>query len=322
MQNQVIGFLCAAIAVAALPHPLLASDSQAQPAFPTPEVFAPGVISGPANDGAPTFSPDGKTLFFTRSATHWSVILESHQAAGGSWSTPVVAPFSGQWSDSSPAFSPDGSYLVYVSIRIIPATADKPRQGLSHLWRVNRTATGWSEPIELPVAANAFPAIFRPSVAADGSVYFTASATDKNLSLFRSRFVNGSYQSAEPLAFSDGSVKDVDPEIAPDQSFLVFSSRRTFPGEDQHEHLFLTRQVDGNWTPPVPIRYAGDTDNGSSDDNDPRLAPDLKAVYFSSDRTPPVHFPRTRRQAIEDYTRLNEWDNSNANIWKIALDRI
>ena len=34
---------------------------------PVPEIFAPGEISGPANDGAPTFSPDGNTLFFTRS---------------------------------------------------------------------------------------------------------------------------------------------------------------------------------------------------------------------------------------------------------------
>jgi hypothetical protein len=33
---------------------------------PAPEIFAPGEISGPANDGAPTFSPDGNTLFFTR----------------------------------------------------------------------------------------------------------------------------------------------------------------------------------------------------------------------------------------------------------------
>ena len=31
------------------------------------EVFAPGVISGPANDAAATFSPDGRTVYFFRS---------------------------------------------------------------------------------------------------------------------------------------------------------------------------------------------------------------------------------------------------------------
>ena len=37
---------------------------------PAPEIFGPGVISGPENDGSPTFSPDGQTLYFTRSAAH------------------------------------------------------------------------------------------------------------------------------------------------------------------------------------------------------------------------------------------------------------
>src|ERR1700722_7180103 len=58
---------------------------------PTPQIFAPGVISGPGNDGSPTFSPDGNTLFFTRSTSHWTIILESHQVQG-KWSTPRVAP--------------------------------------------------------------------------------------------------------------------------------------------------------------------------------------------------------------------------------------
>ena len=31
---------------------------------PTPELFEPGIISGPADDGSPTFSPDGNTSLF------------------------------------------------------------------------------------------------------------------------------------------------------------------------------------------------------------------------------------------------------------------
>jgi hypothetical protein len=67
-------------------------------ALPTPELFAPGVISSPANDGSPTFTPDGNTLFFMRSTAGWSVILESHRV-NGRWSMPQVAPFSGEWPD-------------------------------------------------------------------------------------------------------------------------------------------------------------------------------------------------------------------------------
>jgi len=198
-----------------------------------PEVFAPGIISGPANDGSPTFSPDGGTLFFTRSSAHWSIILESHRLKGG-WSEPKVASFSGEWSDSSPALSPDGSYLVFVSVRPLAADSPQAKQGsspmASHIWRVNRVGSGWSTPAELPESVNFFQWVFRPSVAADGSIYFTAAEKGKELSLFRSQYQNGAYRNAEALSFSDGSVKDVDPEIAPDQSFLVFTSKASQTG--------------------------------------------------------------------------------------------
>ncbi|MBB5318747.1 TolB family protein [Tunturibacter empetritectus] len=319
----VAGLFCFfAICLQPCANAIVEQTSAKDTALPAPEVFAPGIISGPANDGSPTFSPDGSTLFFTRSSAHWSIILESHRLKGG-WSEPKVASFSGEWSDSSPALSPDGSYLVFVSVR--PLTADSPqaKQGsspiASHIWRVNRVGSGWSAPVQLPESVNSFQWIFRPSVAADGSIYFTAAVKGKELSLFRSQYQNGAYRNAEPLSFSDGSVKDVDPEIAPDQSFLVFTSKRLRPGDTSHEHLFIVYNQGGVWGSIVPIRYAGDDANGSSEDNDPRFGADHRTVYFSSDRTLAVHYPRTREQANEDYQRLQTWDNSNSNIWVISL---
>jgi Tol biopolymer transport system component len=287
--------------------------------LPTPEIFAPGVISGPANDGAPTFSPDGNTLLYTQSAAHWSIILESHRKAGV-WSHPTVASFSGEWPDSSPAFSPDGSYVIFVSVHRVLASGNVAQHAESHIWRVDRKTDGWSAPVELPAAVNSFEQVFRPSVAADGTVYFTAANGEKNLSLFRSQYKNGAFLKAEPLSFSNGSVKDVDPEIAPDQSFLIFSSKRPFPGDETHEHLFLVRAKDEQWGAIEPIRYAGDVANGSSEDNDPRLGPDHRSIYFSSDRSGAVHFPRAHAKAVEDFQRLEKWDNSNSNIWMIPLN--
>ncbi|WP_353064323.1 hypothetical protein RBB77_00995 [Tunturibacter psychrotolerans] len=305
----------------AIVEPTPAKDS----ALPVPEVFAPGIISGPANDGSPTFSPDGGTLFFTRSSAHWSIILESHRLRDG-WSEPKVASFSGEWSDSSPALSPDGSFLVFVSVRPLATVSVQAKQGspnmASHIWRVNRVGSGWNAPVELPESVNSFQWIFRPSVAGDGSIYFTAAVKGKELSLFRSKYQNGAYQNAEPLSFSDGSVKDVDPEIAPDQSFLVFTSKRPRPGDTSHEHLFIVYNRVGVWGSVVPIRYAGDDANGSSEDNDPRFGADHRTVYFTSDRTLAVHFPRTHEEAAEDYQRLQTWDNSNSNIWVISLSPV
>ncbi len=292
--------------------------------LPAVQLFAPGVVSGPANDGSPTFSPDGKTLFFTRYAAHWSVILESH-LLNGAWSKPVLAPFSGQWPDSSPAWSPDGKYLVFVSTRPKTPLKEMPKSGepipgiVSNLWRVDRTPTGWSEAVRLPDEVNFTGSIFKPSVAANGDVYLTVIGPDTAKSIYVSLLRNGVYQRATLLPFSDGAKLDVDPEVAPDESFLIFSSGGRVEG-DPHERLFLVKRDGDRWGVPTMIRYRNDvTKYGPSTDNEPKLGPDGLTLYFSSDRTEPTHFPRTRAQAEEDLRRLNQWDNSNSNVWMISL---
>jgi len=300
--------------------PLLAQSASP----PAVQIFAPGVISGPANDGSPTFSPDGKTLFFTRYAAHWSVILESHMAEG-TWSEPIVAPFSGQWPDSSPAWSPDGKYIVFVSTRPKAPLKELPKSGepipgvVSNLWRVNITAGGWSEATRLPDEVNISGAIFKPSVAANGDVFLTLIGPGTSKSICASRWQNGAYQRATLLPFTDGSKLDVDPEVAPDESFLIFSSAGRIEG-DSHERLFMVKREGDRWGAPTLIRYQNDvTRYGASTDNEPKLGRDGSTLYFSSDRTEPTHFPRSSADAVHDLERLDQWDNSNSNVWMFSL---
>ena len=280
-------------------------------------IFAPGIISGPANDGSPTFMPDGQTLFFTRSGATWSVILESRKIApaANSWSTPVIAAFSGEWPDSSPSLSPDGSFVVFNSIRPFD---DNPAHRAAQLYRSEKIASGWGKPARLSDAVNISHSIWKPSIAADGSLYFLSIDPKGQKRLYSSKFAKGTYETAQPLSFSDGSTGDVDPEIAPDQSFLVFSSSGRLPN-DSKDHLYISLRKGGAWGEVMPIRYAGDDKPGRSADDDPTLAPDKQVLFFSSDRSIPVDFPRTREAAKADLKRLNLWDNSNANVWSISL---
>jgi Tol biopolymer transport system component len=315
-----------ALVVAAIPA--FCAGAQESAAVPQAEIFAPGVISGPGNDGSPTFSPDGATLLFTRSATHWTVILESH-LAHGTWSAPKVAAFSGQWPDSSPAWSPDGKYVVFQSTRPKAETnsasqgSGAPTGVVSNLWRVDRTASGWSVPVRLPDAVNISGTIWKPSIAASGNLYITVIGPESAKSIYMAEFKNGEYQPAKLLPFSDGAKLDVDPEVAPDESFLVFSSGGRIEG-DPHERLYLVkRQAGGVWGTPTLIRYQDDvTKYGPSTDNEPKLGRDGYTLYFSSDRTPVTHFPRTYQQAEADLERLNLWDNSNSNVWTISLKNL
>jgi hypothetical protein len=249
------------------------SAAAALPTLAVPQIFAPGTISVAANDGAPTFSPDGNTLLFTRSAANWGIILESERD-GGRWSKPRIAAFSGRWSDWAPEFSPDGRYLVFVSIR-----ADHH----ANLWRVDRTPVGWGKPLRLPVAVNRGPSIWKSSIVADGSIYFVSIDAKGN------------------------------------KRFMVFASSGRVTGDTQ-DHLFIVFHVTGAWGTPMPIRYAGDNSNGRSTDNEPHLSPDRRTLYFSSDRTVPAHFPRTRQQAQHDLEQVAAWGNvGNNSVWSVPL---
>jgi Tol biopolymer transport system component len=288
-----------------------------------PQIFAPNVISGPANDGAPTFTPDGTTMFFTRSGATWGAILESHQV-GDHWSEPEIAPFSGEWSDLQPVLSHDGSYLIFSSWRPAePHSTSSADKGTpvraAYLWRVDRAGSGWGQPVRLPDTVNFTPHMFKPTLAADGSIYFMAMEKGKKFRLFRSQYQNGNYQKAEPLSFSDGTTGDVDPEIAPDESFLFFSSDSRTPGDSGHEHLFVVFKKAEGWSAVTPVHFTNDNKNDPSNDNEAHLSRDLRTIYFASDRSVPVKFPRTREQAKQDLARVQTWDNNNYNVWFVQL---
>jgi Tol biopolymer transport system component len=288
----------------------------------TPTIFAPGVISGPAHDSAPAFTPDGQTVYFARGGGAGGTILVSHLRKGR-WSHPEIAAFSGEWSDIEPAMSPDGSFLIFVSNRPANSTG-KPVDGFfegkahpglgGNLWRVDRVGNGWGKPARLPDSINRSGSVFAPSVVRDGSVYFMEAMGEKGrFQIFRSQFLNGAWQPAQAVSFSDGASNDVDPVVAPDESFAVFGSRRA---PAQSMDLFIVFRKDGAWGQPIHMRTEV---NSPISGAEARLSPDGKTLYFSSGRIVPTTFPRTLASARQDLKRIEEWDNGNSNIWEVSL---
>jgi hypothetical protein len=282
-----------------------------------PQIFAPGVISSAANDGTPAFSPDGRTLFFTRSGPQWGFILESH-AQGTGWSQPRLASFSGEFPDSSPSMAPDGSYLLFESLR--PADGASAAKHASALWKVERRGSGWGRPQRLPDTVNIGPDVWRPAVAANGDVYFNFRATGvKNFRLYRAHYQSGSYQRAEPLPFSDGSSFDVDAAVAPDQSFVVFASSGRAPFKDTHEHLYIVFAKGAGWGEPWPLCLGGAGDGTQSVEDDAALGVDGRTLYFATDRTAPMALPHSRAAAERALADMQGWNNGTGNVWSVSL---
>ncbi len=298
---------------------------QSDPGSPSaPRVFAPGIISGPAHDASPAFTPDGETVYFSRSNTSSSTILVSHRQ-GASWSQPAIAAFSGEWEDMEPAMAPDGSYLLFISNRPLHS-GEKPRDGFyngkswpgrgSALWRVDSISGGWSDPKPLPAIINDAPTIFAPSVAANGSVYFMKpDGPKKKFRLFRSTWNGRAFETPVALPFSTGQETDVDPAIAPDESFIVFGSGRS-PAEKNID-LFICFRDEGTWGTPL---HLGNVVNSPGSDAEARLSPDHRTLYFASDRVAPTTFPETIKERQRDLEDMELWNNSLYNIWFVPLD--
>jgi len=283
--------------------------SAAPPVADPPQVLAPGVVSGPSNDADANVTPDGSTLVFARDGT----ILVAARTPSG-WSMPQVAPFSGRWMDAQPTLSPDGAALVFVSNR--PLAEGDAKHPSGNLWRVERHGAAWGEPVHLPTVVNRAPGIWGPSVAADGSLYFMDRVAGQGpFKLWRTQWRDGAWSEPVLQALGDPAMQQVDPAVAADESFIVFSAKR--PGTDDHERIYIAFRDGAGWGAAVdlgaPVNLPG------SDSNESRLSPDGRTLYFTSDRQTPAHWPRTPAQAEADLARAAAWDNGNQNVWRVSL---
>jgi len=289
----------------------------------SPKLLAPGVISGAADDLSPAFSPDGKTVFFTRGNASGSMIMVS-SFVNGQWTTPQIAPFSGKWRDLEPAMAPDGSFLVFASNR--PSTEAGPALdgkydgktvpgGGGNLWRVIRGAKGWSDPERLPDTINADTGTFSPSITSDGSIYFMR--PDDHVGafhLYRSQLHADNYQQAVRLGLGDDTTEDVDPAVAPDESYMVYSSNHPKSGEPKR--LCIALQQKTGWSTPIDL---GDEVNEKGSNIEARLSPDSRTLYFSTNTVPPVSYPRSPQQAQRALEEMQVWANGRENIWYVSL---
>ncbi|MGH8199027.1 MAG: hypothetical protein ACREVO_01455 [Steroidobacteraceae bacterium] len=289
-----------------------------------PRVFSPGVISGPANDAAATFTPDGRTVYFFRNNGDDYDIMTS-RFDGKRWSQPKIAPFSGHWRDLEPAMAPDGSYLIFASSRPIDGSG-KPIDGHwggqlhpgrgGHLWRVNRRGAGWSAPFLLPVTVNRFDSTFSPAIAADGSLYFmAATGSGGHFQLYCSPFEGGQYQRPELLPFSAGQYGGVDPAVAPDQSFIVFASGRP-PAPVHVSYVFVAFRNNGHWQDPIPL---GPAVNGLGSIDELRLGPDGHTLYLTSNYVMAPGYPKTTAASVAGLQSMQSWNDGNDNIWEVDL---
>jgi len=233
-------------------------------------LFAPGIISTSMNERDITFTPDGKEMYYSMHGEGFFLILYSKQE-NGIWTSPRVAPFSGQYNDIEASIAPDGQRLFFTSDR---PRAEGDTRIDNNIWFVERLGDGWGEPQCLGEVINSNESEYYPSLTKDGTLYFTGSYPGGNGAedLYRSRLVDGQYQAPENLGEPINSPEgEYNAFIAPDESYLIF-------GRNGLTWISF-RQPDGTWTNPLNI----DIEMGLGDVGwSPYVSYDEKYLFISN----------------------------------------
>ena len=163
----------------------------------------------------------------------------------------------------APFLSPDGKTLLFT-------TRDY------EIWKMERSADNWSDPISLGSTINCARSQYGPCVTDDGTLYYMNAK-----GIVRSAFIKVRYTEPEPLGSEINSNNyEGPPYVAPDESYMIFSSFR--PGGYGSSDLYISfRGGDGTWTEP---KNMGPTINSEGRDRLAFVSSDGKYLFFNSSR--------------------------------------
>lgn len=299
--------------------------AQPNAAAPEPQLLGENVISTGDDESHPAFTPDGKTLYFLKndpSFNHWTIVVSHEQ--NGKWSTPEVVPFSGQFSDADPFITLDGERLFFISTRLVNGKAKED----TNIWMMSREGAaagikptgGWSAPEHLDVV-NSDANEWFPTVSKNGNLYFGSERPGGKgrCDLYVSRLVDGKYQPPENLGeLINTAANEVEPFIAPDESYIIFAGTGLPESRGAYD-LYVSFRRESAWTKPVNL---GDTINSAGWDFCPKVSPDGKWFFFTSNRSfadKPLEKRLSYRELLQ---KLHSPGNGLRDIYKIDISAL
>jgi Tol biopolymer transport system component len=284
---------------------------------PKPELIGEGTISTVDDEFGGSLSPDGTSLYYDITVPpHYLYVMCESRLINGRWQKPEVLPFSGLYRDSDPVLTPDGHTLLYAS--------DRPRNGAEshnfYIWAADRTAAGWGEPRLLGGAVNSDGSQVFASMARNGNLYFTSDRNQGRFDIYRSRLVDGKYETAEDLGpnINGEGIWSLEALIAPDESYLLIGSFGRQPSFGNSD-LFISYNQNGVWSKPKNL---GPVINTAAREYSPRISPDGKWLIFTSERGMQTEHRDQTLTSEEFSSKARSTFNGLGNIYRIPMDYV
>lgn len=273
----------------------------------TPEIFAPGIVSGPFDERICFFSPDGRELYYgLRGVPHTLVVYMCER--DGRWHPQETAFFSGRYF-SEFSLSPDGNTIVFCSNQ--PVSGEGPPEEMWRTWWIEKKGPNWGEPQVINLNTG------YPVLSSEKNLYFFKYREDGDHDgqIYMVPYRNGFH--SKPLNISDSRNKintgfhEVDPYIAPDESYLIFCSNRQ-GGYGDADLYICFKKADGSWS---EARNMGPTINTAVTEFCPSVTPDGKYLFFASNRVIHRNYSQTPLTYGEKIKALNSYGNGSNDVY-------
>jgi hypothetical protein len=310
-----------ATAVAAPVFPELSGAYLGQePPDLVPRLFAPGIVSTGLNERDIGFSTTGDRLWYGVLERGLVTVMES-RLENGFWTEPQTVPFhtEREFFCFEAAAVPNADVVIFLSNRAAPGQTQGQGWANQNLHYAVFDAGRWSAAKALSPPVTTERAEYFPSVASDGTLYFSREDDDGHPALWAAEPTAGGAPGAyrEPVrlpARVNVGPDNFNATVAPDESWLIYCINGHPENLGDTDYWIVTRDDQGWWG---PARNLGAPFNGPGwRGASVALAPDGRYLFFSSDRPATQEFFPTGRVTRDGLLAMHRSPgNGGLDIW-------
>jgi hypothetical protein len=248
----------------------------------TPVKFAPRVVSltGRSEFGS-VFSRNGHDFYYAVD-TAGRAEIRFVRLSNGRWTKSQRLVFDNTFSFNDPMLAPDETKLFFISDRPLAGTGEKKDYDI---WYIEKTANGWSKPINAGAAINSDKNEYYMSFSKDGTMYYSSNRDPRNEWNYNilSAVPAGQHKFQNATSLSDSvntPYYDADVFIAGDQSYLIFCGDHP-DGLGRGDLYISFKKQNGAWT---KAKNMGKTINTEGHELCPFVTADGKYLFYTSNQ--------------------------------------